>query len=534
VAFGWNGEKQDNSDIYVKMIGTSGPPLRLTTDPAPDHDPAWSPDGRFMAFLRLLPSGKDALLLIPAIGGLERKITEVSGGVRPTWSPDGNWLAISDKDPESARFALYLVSVDSGEKRRLTSPPKQFFGDSDPAFSADGRSVAFRRSVDANSPELNDLYILALSDGWKPAGEPTQVTFGNKGVQNPAWTADGREIVYASGGLISRGLWRVPAFAHTASRAEPQRLPSVGNDASQPAISPSKHRLVYVNSFSHNSIWRVAVPGLEGKKQRPRNQPSLLISSTRNDNSPQISPDGKKIAFESSRSGNTEVWVCDADGSNAVQMTSFDGPAVTTPRWSPDSKRIAFDSNAAGEYDVYVVDADGGKPKRMTTDPANDGNPSWSPDGQWIYFDSARAGEQQVWKMPANGGEAVQVTKDGGYAPRVSPDGKFLYYTKTLSSTSLWKVPTEGGEASKVIENLSSYENVAIVRSGVYFAPSDDAIGTSSSIKFLRFGTNTISDVTSFEKSFVYGVSVSPDGGWMLYSPVQQFRSELMLVENFR
>jgi hypothetical protein len=81
---------------------------------------------------------------------------------------------------------------------------------------------------------------------------------------------------------------------------------------------------------------------------------------------------------------------------------------------------------------------------------------------------------------------------------------------------------------------LSSYENVAIVRSGVYFAPSDDAIGTSSSIKFLRFGTNTISDVTSFEKSFVYGVSVSPDGGWMLYSPVQQFRSELMLVENFR
>jgi eukaryotic-like serine/threonine-protein kinase len=534
VAFLWNGEKQDNFDIYVKMIGTNGPPLRLTTDPAPDHDPAWSPDGRFVAFLRFLPSRKDVLVLIPAIGGLERRITEVSSGGRPTWSPDGNWLAISEKDPESERFALYLISVDSGEKRRLTSPPKQFFGDSDPAFSPDGHSLAFRRSIDAHSPELNDLYVLAFSDGWKAAGEPTQVTFGNKGVQNPAWTADGREIVYGAGSFVSKGLWRVSSFAHAAGRAEPQRLPSVGDDASEPAISPSKHRLVYVNRFSHNSIWRVAAPSLEGKRQRPPDQPTSLISSTRDDTSPQISPDGKRIAFQSTRSGNTEVWVCDADGSNAVQMTSFDGPVVTTPRWSPDSKRIAFDSNAAGEYDVYVVDADGGKPKRLTTDPANDGNPSWSPDGQWIYFDSARAGEQQVWKMPAKGGEAVQVTKDGGYAPRVSPDGKFLYYTKTLSSTSLWKVPIEGGVPSKVIEHLSDYENVAIVKSGVYFAPADDARGISSSIQFLRFDTNNISNVTTFEKSFVYGLTVSPDGAWMLYSPVQQFRSELMLVENFR
>jgi eukaryotic-like serine/threonine-protein kinase len=534
VAFVWNGEKQDNFDIYAKMIGTNGPPLRLTTDPALDDDPAWSPDGRFVAFLRLLPSGKDALLLIPAIGGLERKITEISGVGRPTWSPDGNWLAISDKDPESGRFALYLISVDSGERRRLTSPPIQFFGDSEPAFSADGRFLAFRRSIDAHSPELNDLYVLAFSDGWKPAGEPAQVTFGNKGGQNPAWTADGREIVYSVGSIVSKGLWRVSSFPHAATRAEPQRLPSVGDDASEPAISGSKHRLVYVHRFSHNSLWRVAVPSLEGKKQRPPNQATLLVSSTRDDNSAQISPDGKKIAFQSTRSGNTEVWVSDTDGSNAVQLTSFGGPEVTTPRWSPDSKRIAFDSNAAGEYDIYVVGADGGKPIRMTTNPANDGNPSWSPDGQWIYFDSARAGAQQVFKMPANGGEAVQVTKDGGYAPRVSLDGQWLYYTKALSSTSLWKVPIEGGEASKVLDNLSDYENVAIVKSGVYFAPSDDAIGTSSSIQFLRFGTNTISEVTSFEKSFVYGISVSPDGAWMLYSPELQVRSELMLVENFR
>ena len=213
-------------------------------------------------------------------------------------------------------------------------------------------------------------------------------------------------------------------------------------------------------------------------------------------------------------------------------MTSFGGHDVRTPRWSPDGGRIAFDSDAAGEYDIYVVGASGGKPQRMTTNPANDGNPSWSRDGQWIYFDSARTGEQQVWKMPANGGEAVQVTKDGGFAPRESPDGKFLYYTKALFSTNLWKIPIEGGEASKVLEGLSYYQNVAIVGSGIYFVSTQDRTGDSS-IQFLSFATSSISKLATFEKSFVYGLAVSPDGKWILYAPEQQVGSELMLVENF-
>jgi serine/threonine protein kinase len=76
VAFSWDGEKQDNFDIYIKLIGP-GKPLRLTHDPASDSNPAWSPDGRSIAFLRELPGGKAAVLLIPALGGSERKLAEV-------------------------------------------------------------------------------------------------------------------------------------------------------------------------------------------------------------------------------------------------------------------------------------------------------------------------------------------------------------------------------------------------------------------------------------------------------------------------
>ena len=532
VAFVWNGEKQNSFDTYVKMIGTNGPPLRLTTDAAPGRHPAWSPDGRFVAFLRDLPSGKTAVVLIPAIGGPERKVAEIFTSSRLAWSPDGNWLAINEKDSEIGPFALSLLSVDTGEKRRLTSPSKQSYGDFDPAFSPDGRSLAFSRSIDPQSPSLSNLYLLALSDELKPAGEPRQITFGNQGSHEPAWTADGREIAYSVGFGVLRGLWRIAAFGHAAGRAEPRRLPDVGDNVSEPAISRSGHRLAYVHWLGHQSIWRMAAPSLEGKRLRPPSQPTPLISSTRDDESPQFSPDGKKIAFESTRSGSLEVWVCDADGSNAVQLTSFGGPDVSTPRWSPDGGRIAFDSNAPGEWDIYVVGANGGKPQRVTTDPANDGNPSWSHDGQWIYFDSARAGAQQVWKMPANGGEAVRVTKDGGFAPLESPDGKFLYYTKALFSGSVWKVPVEGGEGSKVVEGVSSWKDFAIVSSGLYFVPTRNTSGDSS-IQFLSFATNNIRNIATFEKLPVSGLAVSPDGKWLLYDQEQQSGSELMLIENF-
>ena len=176
--------------------------------------------------------------------------------------------------------------------------------------------------------------------------------------------------------------------------------------------------------------------------------------------------------FVSERSGHPEIWVCNSEGLSPLQLTSFQGPAVTTPRWSPDGRRIAFDSDAnEGRFDIWVIGADGGKPVRMTTHPANDGNPSWSHDGRWIYFDSARTGEQQIWKMPADGGEAIQLTRDGGYAPLESPDGKFLYYTKYLWDTSLWRVPVDGGQSAKVLEGLSAYVNLAIVDTGIYFVP---------------------------------------------------------------
>jgi len=541
VAFSWDGDKRDNFDIYVKLIGTGGPPLRLTSNPAEDYSPAWSPDGRFIAFVRDLSREKSAVLVIPALGGPERQVAEIpnfSVAQLPipnlAWSPDGKWLAISDRDSPTAPFGLALLSVETTEKRTITSPPAQTIGDSAPAFSPDGRALAFSRWSDF---AIGDLYMLNLSGLSEAKGtiEARRLTFDNTGAYSPAWTPDGREIVFT----VRDSIWRIDAGSKGPD-AKPREITPLGGNVFGLAVSSRGQRLSYVHYIYQSSIWRTAASNLEGSqssanvKSGKARSPASFISSTRNDSSPQYSQDGKRIAFMSERSGFPEIWSCDSDGSNPQQLTSFGGPGVSTPRWSPDGTRIAFDSNSGGQWDIWMAEASGGKPRRMTNHPANDGNPSWSRDGRWIYFDSARTGPQQVWRLPANGGDPVQVTTDGGFAPVESPDGRFVYYMKNLLNTDVWKISTDGGQTTKVLEGLSEYRNMAVLQDGLLFVPTRNR----SSLQFLSFANGKIAPIANFDRPISLdtfaGLDVSPDRRWILYTQFERAGSELMLVEGFR
>ncbi len=179
VAFSWNGEKQDNFDIYVRLIVT-GAQRRLTTAPEADSSPAWSPDGNFIAFVREGPGVKAAVYLVSPLGGQERKVADISpdkalafaGGL--TWTPDGESLVVTDRNSDSEPLCLFLLSVESGEKRRLTSPGEKVFIDSQPAFSPDGRTLAFIRG--SSTLGILNMYLLSLSENFQPIGEPKQLT----------------------------------------------------------------------------------------------------------------------------------------------------------------------------------------------------------------------------------------------------------------------------------------------------------------------------------------------------------------------
>ena len=526
VAFPWDGEKRDNYDIYVKLIGP-GPPLRLTTDPAGDHSPAWSPDGRHIAFLRGHPRGKAEVFLVPALGGQERKLAETRAirlatlGTCLNWSPDSRWLAVCDADDSDSVLSVFLLSVDSGEKRRLTTPPVgSTEGDLNPAFSPDGRTLAFTRS---GSGWFRDLYLLDLGDDLTPKGEPRRRTSMEGMTTSPVFTSDGRDIVFASGAVDAPSLWRVPA----SGSASPRRL-SFGENALFPAISRRGNRAAYMNvPAGASNIWRANLPMTDGAAIK-------LISSSRHDDDPRYSPDGKSIAFTSYRSGSSEVWRCDSDGSNAVQLTSLSASGATWtghPRWAPDGNSIGFSFTAEGQADVYLVSTDGGAPRRLTSGVY----PSWSRDGKWIYFTSASPEDAQILKifrMPATGQGRAQVVAAGGGRAMESPDGNLFYFARSVTNSSLWRVPVEGGKESQVIESLFM-EQYEVVEDGIYFIP-ELTPGAGSSIQFLRFATGAVEHVLNFKGYASGGLSVSPDGRSILYSRVDQSEADIMLVENFR
>lgn len=264
--------------------------------------------------------------------------------------------------------------------------------------------------------------------------------------------------------------------------------------------------------------------------------PTKLIASTWEDGEQQFSPDGMRIVFTSDRSGSgvSEIWLCDSDGSNTVQLTNFGGPMAGTPRWSPDGRQIAFDCNAPGHEEIYAVSVEGGPPRRLTTEKSNNAVPSWSRDGQWIYFASDRTGNWQVWKMPAGGGPAVQVTKKGGFAAFESLDGKTLYYAKGQTVPGLWKIPVQGGEETLVLEQLGAgyWGEWSLATEGIYFCDA-----STKAIEFFSFATHKVTQVAKPEKDIAHpgtSLAVSPDGRWILYAQVDQVNSDIMLVENVR
>jgi Tol biopolymer transport system component/DNA-binding winged helix-turn-helix (wHTH) protein len=536
IAFGWNGEngdKDQHSSIYVKQIGSERP-LRLTFDTAHnDWGPVWSPDGQRIAFNR--QSDTDcAIYIVPALGGAERKVltcpnTSLGGLTTLAWSPDGKYIAFTSKDPKEEPAKIHLVSPDTFARRTLTSPSAENAGDLTPAFSPDSQRVAFARQSSAGTA---DIYIVPIT-----GGEPTRLTFDNAVLRGLAWTADGREIIFSSsradggagqhydfGLAFISGLWRISASGGAA-----ERVTIGGLNFFFPNISRQGNRLTYVQRSPEDAnIYRIDISDTTVSK----NPPTKLIASTRHDGGPQFSPDGKRIVFHSARSGPLEIWICDSDGTNFVQLT-FLNRRAGSPRWSPDGQQIVFDFYEEGKGDIYVISAEGGVPRPIVTGDADDHLPNWSRDGKWIYFASDRSGKHQVWKVPAEGGEAVQVTIQGGVLPCESPDGRYVYYSKGLGTRGLWRVPVDSDEEVRVLDSFKSELGV-VVNEGIYFINPDAKGGAA--LEFFDFATRKERHVAGLGKITIFPscVAVSPDGRCILYTQNDQIGADIMLVENFR
>ena len=497
--------------LYVKQIGSEHL-LRLTNYPGQVVS-SWSPDGRYLAFIRHTYSEENAgLYLISPLGGPERKLAEPPDFRPPSWSADGKWLAYTrGNSPNQSK--VHVVNVDTGEHRVLPDPSPDCPDTAYPTYSYDGKYLA----VVCSAQGVFRIYV-QLPEG----GEAHEIAVVRNWIEGLSWTADSRSLIYSD----TRFLWRVSIDGEKTEKL------LFAEDAVTPVVARSASRLAYVQSKFPADIWRLDL----AKPSTPARPATKLISSTRGQLSPRISPDGKRVAFESLRSGNSEIWVCDLDGSNPVQLSVFGGPGTWAPGWSPDSHRIAFDSRVSGHAELYIVNADGGPVQRLITGTADASVPVWSADGQWIYFLTVNT--PGVWKVSANGGNAVPLTKKRAYWLQVSPDGTRVFFSTTTQIVELWSVSAAGGNERR--EEGSPFQEASwtLANGGIYFIAlsGEQLTDAHYSLNFLELASHRvkkIADPGQTLPAWLGGMTVSPDGHTLLFSKIDRPQVDIMLVEGF-
>lgn len=469
----------------------SGDTTQLTMHEAYDSYPRLSPDGATIAF----SSDRDGnynVFLMSVRGGVPRQLTWHSAGDYVAgWSSDGAWLYFTST--RNSEHALWRVPADGGTEELVLDdrfiPGDVSIRDGSVAYSS-GVVRRYRRGYSGSANE--DIYL--LRNGHEL---PTQLTSFEGNDRSVQLLPDGRI-------LLTRELDRHFQFMLVDGlREEPRRISSF-EDIGPEEVSVSRsgewmvyQRMHYLYRVRTSLVLKGEADGkpikLEIKQdyRGPQTEertfssgmesPHLSASGKvlafelrgaiwvsaagggeatritepgKGDTHPRVSPDGTLVAFQSLRSGNSDIWVVKTTGGAPTRVTTHDANDFFH-NWSPDGKAIVYCSEASGNRDIWLKPIDGSPATQLTTDLASDDDPSFSADGSLIVFDSARRGTADIWMMDADGRNQRFVTggPDVEQSPIFSRDGSIIYYERyaTGENTTSIYVTTPGGAGSMLL-----------------------------------------------------------------------------------
>jgi Tol biopolymer transport system component len=426
------------------------------------------------------------------------------------WSPDGERLAVADTDPTTGATAIFLVSLDDGTKYRVTDPPEPHLQDSNPDFSPDGRSIAFRRKLGQGRHEV---FVVSV-DG----GDARQLTHTGQDNGGLDWSAAGN-VIFSSNHAGTFSLWSVGPDG-----GELRWLGYEG--AVKPSVARSGRGLVYERWRFNLDIWRVAAPGVDARPAEP------WLTSSMIDTDPMYSPDGTRLAFVSLRSGSYELWVADATGERPIQLTRFGAPApawrpsIHHPRWSRDAKEIVFATQIGPDFDICSVDVASGRIRRLTDGGADHRYPTWGDDDR-IYFVSTASADWQLWRMPSEGGDPEQLTGDGAQGPvEIGDDGQ-VYYRRSWQD-GLWRFAD--GRQEQVLSGPTT-PDWAIGPAGIYRIEYDDERRPAIVLHEPVSGDDVWRvPVAAYGPG---GFAVSPRDGSILFPRIEANEGDILIARDF-
>jgi Tol biopolymer transport system component/DNA-binding winged helix-turn-helix (wHTH) protein len=423
---------------------------------------AFWPGGKMLYFS--LGGGEESpggFFKMPVLGGVAEKLLD-NVGAYFTVSPDGKQIAFFRSNREKGSSALVVAHLDgTGEREVVTRPLDKHFYSIAPAWSPDGSLIAVG-AVDDNVKQSEEIFTVRVADGQ------TEQLTALKWIRihNLVWARDGQGLIAVAvdKNEALRHLWGIEFPSGRAVRLS-RDTDSYGSALS---ISADGHSLVAVHYRRESNIWIAPAGDLSEAQQVTFSSINGIYGWYGLDWTPD-----NRIVFMAGIDRTLAICSMDADGGNIRQLTSkgfFDQrPSVTA-----DGRFILFHSNRSGTTEIWRVNSDGSDLRQLTTGGGNT-YPHPTPDGKWVVYTSTRDGKSFVWRVPLEGGTPVRVTEKDSSDPRVSHDGKFIacgYRADGNTPLQLAIISIPDGKPVKLFDISRN----ATFNQGIRWTPDDKAV----------------------------------------------------------
>ena len=510
------------SSLWLRQVETTSDTQILPPTDDIIRGIAFSRDGGYIYFLRALPNTAASLYQMSLLGGTPRKLTD-SVISRITLSPDGKRMAfIRLRSP--GEYLMVVANSDGTDERvvAVRKQPNAFTGGSQ-SWSPDGKSIA----SGALNVEAGNTHATLVEVEVEGEAERTLTPERWSGVGAVAWLPDKSGLIFTAfeEGTQGSQIWHL-SYPEGVARKVTTEL----NSYSGVRLTADASALVTVQTEGESNIW----VGPAGEAARARQITSGRVRHGQAGISWTL--DGR-IVYAAQEGGLNQIWIMNADGTGARQLTAHANRGNNQPVVTPDGRYIVFRSRRSGTWDIWRMDLDGGNVKQLTSG-GNDNYARPSPDSRWVVFSSNRAGMQNLWKVSIDGGEPVRLTEKFTINPAVSPDGKLIachYRDHADAPYKIALIPVEGGEPVRLLDFSQRF----VGSPGLRWTPDGRSLlyletqGGVSNIWSLPVEGGAPKQVTDFKSDEIFRFDFSHDGRQLAVSR-GQITNDVVLISNFR